>query len=141
MSRLLTIGGEDGFRAYRRRPGNEVVAVRLNFDTDGFDYRKWGGVQRCKRGDWIVNNRGNLYSVDADTFAATYREVRWGLFRKITPVFAKRAEQAGEIRTQEGVSQYAAGDYVVYNDRDGRDGYAIPAHEFERLYETGDTPG
>lgn len=135
MSDDVRIGGEEGFRAYRRRPGNEVVAVQLNVDTDGFEYRKWGGVQRCKRGDWIVNNRGNVYSVDARSFAATYREVRWGRFMKITPVFAKLADTAGEIRTREGVSQYAAGDYVVYNDRDGDDGYAMGADEFERLYE------
>jgi hypothetical protein len=135
MSDDIGIRGQGGFRAYRRRPGNEVVAVRLNLDTDGFDYRKWGGLQRCKRGDWIVNNGGNVYTVDAASFAATYREVSRGRFRKITPVFARLADAAGEIETQEGVSRYNAGDYIVYNDRDGQDGYPVSADEFERLYE------
>ena len=73
--------------------------------------------------------------MDAGSFAATYREVRPGLFAKIAPVYARLAEAPGEIETREGITQYAAGDYIVFNDADGDDGYAVSRAEFERLYE------
>ncbi len=60
-------------RKYVKRVGIPVVAVRLDLDTEGFTYRKWGGVQTCKRGDWIVNNDGDVYTVDRETFERTYR--------------------------------------------------------------------
>jgi hypothetical protein len=39
---------------YRRKSGQFVVAVRLDLDTNGLSYHKWGGRQRAKRGDWLV---------------------------------------------------------------------------------------
>jgi hypothetical protein len=36
-----------------------VIAVRLDLETDGFSYRKWGDTQRCKAGDFIVSNDGD----------------------------------------------------------------------------------
>jgi hypothetical protein len=65
-------------RQYRRRPDQFVVAVQLDVDTSGFTYDKWGGEQRCKRGDWLVDNDGDVYTVDQDTFCRTYREVERG---------------------------------------------------------------
>jgi hypothetical protein len=59
-------------KRYRRRPGQPVVAVQLKLDTEGFKYRKWGEEQRCKANDWIVDNDGDVYTVDADSFARTY---------------------------------------------------------------------
>ena len=59
---------------YVRRPDRPVAAVRLALDTDGLVYRKWGGEQRAKAGDWIVDNDGDVYTVDADVFARTYRQ-------------------------------------------------------------------
>src|SRR5258707_14820409 len=53
---------------YRRRERTHVTAVRLDLDTDGFTYHKWGSAQRCKRGDWLVNNQGDVYTIDAETF-------------------------------------------------------------------------
>lgn len=50
-----------------------VVAVPLELETDGFTYEKWGSVQRCKAGDWVVNNGGDIYTVDRQTFERTYR--------------------------------------------------------------------
>ena len=118
---------------YARRPDRPVAAVRLLLDTDGFSYRKWGGEQRAKRGDWLVDNEGDVYSIDAETFARTYRQSATGAYIKTTPVWAERAQQAGSVATKEGVTHYQAGDYVVSNNSDGSDAYAIDAVKFERL--------
>ena len=62
-------------RRYRKKTTSSVTAVHLDLDTTGFTYRKWGAEQRCKQGDWIVDNDGDVYTVDADVFARTYRRV------------------------------------------------------------------
>ena len=121
-------------RRYIRRSGKSVVAVRLGLDTDGFVYRKWGGEQRAKAGDWIVDNDGDVYTIDADVFARTYRQTGPGTYVKTTPIWAERASSAGSVRTREGVTCYDAGDYLVSNNRDGSDEYAIAAEKFESLY-------
>jgi hypothetical protein len=122
-------------RRYRRRPGNEVIAVRLDLDTEGFTYEKWGGTQRCKPGDWIVDNGADVYTVDRETFEATYEQVTPGVYAKHADVWARVADEAGAIRTQEGTTDYEAGDYIVFNDPEGRDGWAISREKFEQLYE------
>jgi hypothetical protein len=123
-------------RRYVRRPDSPVVAVRIALDTDGFVYRKWGGEQRAKAGDWLVDNDGDVYTVDAAVFARTYSRVdnAPGAYVKATPVWAERAEQAGSVRTKEGVTRYQAGDYIVSNSGDDCDQYAISAEKFETLY-------
>jgi hypothetical protein len=125
-------------RRYLPRPDRPVAAVQLAFDKDGFDftYRKWGGRQRAKAGDWLVNNAGEVYTVDADVFARTYRSVDAGPGRyvKTTPIWAERAETAGSVPTKEGATQYDAGDYLVSNSEDGSDRYAITAAKFGELY-------
>ena len=115
-----------------------VVAVRLALETDGFTYQKWGATQRCKAGDWLVDNGGEVYSVDADSFARTYRQVSSGVYRKVTPVWAQVATAAGRIATKEGSSGYQAGDYLVSNGPDGHDSYAVGAAQFEAMYERAD---
>ena len=120
---------------YRRRPGALVTAVRLALDTVGFRYQKWGRAQKCKRGDWIVDNGQDLYTVDAKVFARTYEEVSRGRYRKRTPVWAELALEDGMISTKEGQSRYKAGDYIIFNQRDGRDGYCMSAEMFQDLYE------
>jgi len=42
---------------------------------------------------------------------------------------------ADEVRTKEGSTLYKAGDYLVYNDVDGNDPYAIAKAAFESMYE------
>ncbi len=42
------------------------------------------------------------------------------------------------MRTKEGVTHYKVGDYVVFNDPDGRDGYAVERTSFEEMYELAD---
>ncbi|HSD67909.1 MAG TPA: hypothetical protein VLB07_00040 [Woeseiaceae bacterium] len=122
-------------RQYKKKPGTDVVAVRLELDTEGFSYEKWGSTQRCKPGDWIVCNNGDTYTVDAETFAKTYEETGPGTFIKATPVWAGRASEEGSIRTKEGSSRYKKGDYIVYNDADRRDGYVVSAKLFEAMYQ------
>lgn len=119
---------------YVRRPDRPVAAVRLLLDTDGLVYRKWGGEQRAKQGDWIVDNDGDVYTVDADVFARTYRQTAIGAYVKSTPVWAWRATEAGRVKTKEGFTHYRSGDYLVSNNSDGSDEYAMKADKFEDLY-------
>jgi hypothetical protein len=122
-------------KKYVKRPDQTVHAVRLALDTDGFSYRKWGGQQRCKAGDWIVNSDGDTYTVDADTFARTYRHVRDGAYLKIAPVWAEQVTAGGSVQTKEGATEYQAGDYLVSNQEDGGDSYAVEKAMFEKMYE------
>jgi hypothetical protein len=57
------------------------------------------------------------------------------VYLKITPVWAEVAERAGRIRTREGWSSYRKGDYLVYNQRRGSDGYCIRAGKFKTMYQ------
>ena len=119
---------------YVKRPSQTVVAVQIAMDTRGVRYRKWGAMQTCRRGDWLVDNDGDIYTVNRDTFARTYRRKAPGRYLKITPVWAEVAGQAGSVPTKEGVSHYRAGDYLVFNEKSGRDGYAVSASKFRRMY-------
>lgn len=130
-------------RAYRRRDQTTVTAIPLDLESSPdaevgsklFTYHKWDARQTCKRGDWLVHNGDDVYTVDRDTFASTYTEVGPGQYRKTAPVWAERADRAGEIVTKEGSTRYKAGDYLVYNKSDRQDGYAVTAKKFVQLYE------
>jgi hypothetical protein len=119
---------------YRRRPSRYIVAVQLKLDTDGLRFRKWGGEQVARRGDWLVDNQGEVYTVEAKSFRKTYRRVSPGIYLKKTPVWARRASEAGAIKTKEGATRYRKGDYLVFNVRNGTDGYSMPAARFRSLY-------
>ena len=122
-------------RRYRKKADQFIVAVQLDLDTDGFTYLKWGAEQRCKRGDWLVDNEGDIYTVDSEVFAKTYRNAGPGIYVKTTPVWAEIADKPGRVITKEGESHYQAGDYLVYNNEDGTDAYCISAAKFESMYE------
>ena len=122
-------------RRYRRKADQYVVAVQLALDTEGFTYRKWGGEQRCKRGDWLVDNDGDIYTVDGEVFARTYRQARPGAYVKTTRVWAEIASEDGSVATKEGRSHYRRGDYLVSNNEDGTDAYCVSAAKFESMYE------
>ena len=122
-------------RQYRKKKPSFVTAVRLNLDTDGFSYRKWGTEQRCKHGDWIVDNEGEVYTVDADAFARTYQQRSPGVYGKTTLVWAEVADASGSVETKEGRSHYCAGDYLVFNEEDGGDSYSVGREKFESMYE------
>ena len=119
---------------YVKRPTQTVVAVQLALETKGFIYRKWGAVQRCKPGDWIVDNDGDVYTVDRSTFKRTYRKVRTGSYRKTTPVWAEVAAVAGSVKTKEGMTHYRRGYYLVFNEKHGGDAYAVSAKDFKAMY-------
>jgi len=125
-------------RKYIKRPTEFVTAVQVDLDLEGFTYRKWGGTQRCSRGDWIVDNHGDVYTVAGESFARTYRQTGPGTYVKTAPVWAETATIAGEIATKEGSTHFDVGDYLVYNEPGGRDGYAVSKGEFERMYEPQD---
>lgn len=120
---------------YRRRPQSAVVAVQMNLDTRGLHYRKWGHEQHGKPGDWLVDNAGDVYTVDAASFAATYRSLGQGTYIKTTPVWAERASASGQVKTKEGTTAYAAGSWLVSNHEDGSDPYAVSDEKFRQLYE------
>lgn len=122
-------------KRYCKKPDKFVTAVRLDLDTEGLVYRKWGGEQRCKKGDWLVDNDGDVYTVDGDVFEKTYRRLSPGVYLKATPIWAEQATQSGAVKTKEGFSHYQAGDYLVSNDEDGSDAYCISREKFETTYE------
>lgn len=128
-------GPAPGRTRYVKRANQTVVAVALDLDTDGFHYRKWGDEQTCKAGDWIVNDHGSVHTVDRESFALTYRHTGPGTYVKITPVWAEKVTRAGSVPTKEGVTHYQEGDYLVSNQRDGTDAYAVTAEKFEAMYE------
>jgi hypothetical protein len=120
---------------YVKRASQSVIAVQLDLQTAGFTYEKWGATQTCKPGDWLVDNGGDVYTIDRDTFARTYRQTGPGAFVKVTPVWAEVATEPGVVRTKEGSTHYERGDYLVYNQPDGGDAYAVSSAAFERMYE------
>lgn len=122
-------------RTYVRRSGTPVIAVQLDLDTDGFRYRKWGGVQTAAPGDWLVNNGGDVYTVARKTFERTYRMVSPGLYEKTQRIWARAAEADGKIQTKEGETHYRAGDMIIFNDEEQQDGYAMKTETFAKLYE------
>jgi hypothetical protein len=120
---------------YTKRQTEAVIAVQIDLDTTGFSYEKWGSTQRCKAGDWLVNNNGDTYTVDRESFSRTYHATGPGTYLKVAPVWAEVASAPGEVRTKEGSTHYQAGDYLVYNGPDGEDGYAVSKDVFERMYQ------
>ena len=115
-----------------------MTAVQVGLDFNGFVYRKWGSDQRCKPGDWLVNNKGDIYTIDNEVFQRTHRKVSPGVYVKTTPIWAEIATEAGVAKTKEGKSHYEVGDYLVSNSEDGTDAYCITAAKFESMYELDD---
>jgi hypothetical protein len=119
---------------YRRKASQFVTAVRLNLDTKGLRYRKWGGEQVGKRGDWLVDNQGDVYTVDATSFRRTYKQRSPGVFVKVAPVWARLAQENGTILTKEGTTRYRRGDFLVFNKANAKDGYATSRAKFRAMY-------
>jgi hypothetical protein len=122
-------------RKYKKKSASFVTAVQLDLDTEGFKYKKWGGEQSAKKGDWLVDNDGDKYTVSRESFATTYDFVSPGVYVKSAPVWAEIADKPGKVKTQEGETAYEAGDYLVSNDEDGRDAYAVTKEKFASMYE------
>jgi hypothetical protein len=81
-----------------------------------------------------VQNGDDVYTVDAVVFARTYERIGAVEYRKSGTVWAEEAKNPGSIDTKKGKTHYAAGDFIVYNDRAQTDGYAITAPKFRELY-------
>jgi hypothetical protein len=94
-----------------------------------------GGEQRCQSKNWLVDNDGDVYIVDRDTFARIYIKVAQGYYLKTSPVWAERVSAIGSVRTQEGMTHYQTGDYLVSNNPEGKDRYAIASDRFLGTYE------
>lgn len=122
-----------GMKRYRK--SIVIVAIQLDLETEGLDYQKWGGSQHAKAQDWIVSSNDEVYTIDAESFASTYESVGQGHYKKTAPTWAKRADEAGEITTKEGVTKYEVGDWLASNDAEGKDMYAISSEVFEATLE------
>ena len=122
-------------KRYRRREMTTVTAVQIALNTEGFTYKKWGDVQVVRAGDWLVNNNGNVYTVDHEVFERTYTKVSTGVYKKTGVVWVEEAQTAGKVRSTSGFTNYSAGEFVVFNDEDRADGWAMSVEEFTRLYE------
>ena len=120
---------------FKKNPKLTITAVQVNLDLEQpITYKKWGGVQTCKQGDWIVNGSGETYSIDKESFAKTYAEVSPGVYVKTGFVWAEAATEDGSVPTKEGHSAYAKGDFIVCNNEDGTDAYCMTAEKFNALY-------
>lgn len=122
-------------RKYKKKSDSFVTAVQLDLDTEGFKYNKWGGEQIAKKGDWLVDNNGDKYTVAQESFATTYDFVSPGVYVKSAPVWAEIADKPGKVKTQEGETAYQPGDYLVSNNEDGTDAYAVAKETFVSMYE------
>ena len=124
-------------KTYRKKSDQYVIAVQLALDTEGFEYEKWGSSQRCKAKDWVVYNVANqeTYTIDNTVFQSAYVTVDSGKYAKVGLVTAKQALQDGSVKTKEGITEYKRGDYLVTNEGDGSDVYAISADKFALMYE------
>lgn len=120
-------------KRYRRK--GTIFALRLALDMAPLKYQKWGGEQTAKPGDWLAQIPGDTYTIDADSFAATYEQVGPCEYRKTAIVWAEQAQSTGRIQTKEGFTEYVAGDWLVYNQPDRGDGYAMGPARFSELYE------
>jgi len=122
-------------KKYIKKADKAVIAVQLNLDFDGFSYRKWGNDQLCRAGDWLVDNNGDVYTVDQEVFRNTYRQVSPGNYVKVKPIWAEVARDSGAVDTIEGKTDYEAGDYLVAESEDGPLAYCITPAKFESMYE------
>lgn len=113
-----------------------VVAIQIPLESKGLEYEKWGSTQLAKPGDWLVSKLGETYSIDAESFANTMKPLdQIGHYYKATEIWAEVAMDSGSVRTKEGVTEYVKGDYLVSNNEDLSDRYAMSKKSFEERYE------
>ena len=85
-----------------------------------------------------MDNNGDKYTISQESFAKTYKLLSPGVYLKAAPVWAAVAENEGKVKTQEGETTYKAVDYLVYNNEDGTDAYAMSADKFKSMYALAD---
>jgi len=123
------------FKKYRKKANQAIHAIQVDLDLISFNYRKWGGTQTCKAGDWLVENNGDVYTIDQQVFADTYQLIAPATYQKIAAVWARQADVDGSVETKEGRSHYKSGDYIVANHADGSDAWCIGKQKFHDMYE------
>lgn len=126
---------DNGIGTYRKT--GTIFAVRMDLDMDPLHYRRWGGEQTAKPGDWLVLSNGDTYTIDAAEFTKTYDRDpgKAGIFRKTAVTYAYEAIQGGKIFTLEGASDFEAGDYICASNPEMKDAYPVSRETFEATYE------
>jgi hypothetical protein len=80
-----------------------------------------------------VNNHRDVYTVDADIFPI--RIARSLSVYEKTGVYGPDRRRNRRRTDQRGATAYAPGDYLVFNDPEGCDDYAMKPEKFHELYE------
>lgn len=122
-------------KKYRKKANQKIHAIQVDLDLISFSYRKWRDTQTCKAGDWLVENNGDVYTIDQQVFAETYLQIGPATYQKIVPVWARQANADGSVETKEGRSHYKVGDFIVANHADGSDAWCMGEEKFHDLYE------
>lgn len=116
-----------------------AIAVQINLELATCPaviyYHKWGSRQEAKQGDWLVTRDGEAYTIDAESFAKTYKQVGPGQYIKVAKIWAEQTITDGSIPTKEGRTYYQAGYWLVYNEADRQDGYAVSHDKFTAMYQ------
>jgi len=136
-ARCVSLSTQNPRKPFRRKSSMAVMtAIRLDLEIECFTYQKWGGLQKCKPGDWLVTDNGYVYTVDNDYFLDNYRQVSPGRYEKYGVVWAEMTFEDGAFEAMTGTSSYSAGDYLVYDRQEGEGRrYPVRKHQFERLYQ------
>ena len=71
---------------YKAKPV-PTLAIQLNMNIA---YNKWGGIQKAKAGDWLLQKAGDTFTCDEKVFADTYRPVRLHVYATEIPEHEKR---------------------------------------------------
>jgi hypothetical protein len=91
-----------------------------------------GQTMRANAGDWQVQADGRTWSVREDIFRTSYEHVDGNQWRRRGDVFARPAQPSETIKTLEGPTTAADGDWVV-RGADGEE-WPVPAQEFAERY-------
>jgi hypothetical protein len=91
-----------------------------------------GQTMQADAGDWQVQADGRTWSVREDIFRTSYEHVDGNQWRRRGDVFARPAQPSETIKTLEGPTTAADGDWVV-RGADGEE-WPVPAQEFAERY-------
>lgn len=123
-------------KQYERRPDGLIIAIqiRLDLEAGGIAYRKWDSEQWGKRGDWLINDDGDTYTVSAENFANDYELSESGLYRNTAKVWAEEATGSGFVEIRGGTAPFVEGNMLVFSDPDRKEGQVFFYNKFNRLY-------
>jgi RyR domain len=95
-----------------------------------------GETMHADAGDWEARADGEIWSVRDNIFQASYENVSGNQWRRRGTVSARRAHAGEIIKTLEGPTTAADGDWVV-RGTNGEE-WPVPADEFTQRYATVD---